>query len=185
VTFDDTPAPLYFVSPTRIILIVPYAVDSPGSLVQIQVTNAGTKSNVAEVWSGDTSPGPFTLPPGGVGTGAIRHNADGSVVTADNPAKAGEGVQIYVSGLGAVNPAVADGAASPTAEPFARVVNELQGVFINGVSANFTYAGLAPGFAGLYQINVIIPAGLPAGDMSLEIDTVDATNFQSTIAIGK
>ena len=46
-------------------------------------------------------------------------------------------------------------------------------------------AGLAPGLAGLYQLNVTIPSGVSAGNATVEISTVDADNLQATIPIGK
>jgi uncharacterized protein (TIGR03437 family) len=44
------------------------------------------------------------------------------------------------------------------------IINESVTVTIGGKNAEVTYKGLAPGFAGLAQLNVIVPAGLPPGD---------------------
>jgi uncharacterized protein (TIGR03437 family) len=46
-----------------------------------------------------------------------------------------------------------------------------------------TFAGLAPGLGGLYQINVTIPAGVGNGSVSLEISDIDSDNVQATIPI--
>ena len=47
------------------------------------------------------------------------------------------------------------------------------------------FAGLAPALAGLYQLNVMIPASVSVGNAIVEISTVDADNLQATIPIGK
>ena len=59
-----------------------------------------------------TAPGVFSLSANGLGDGAIRH-ADSSLVNQANPAMPGEIVQVYLTGLGAVNPPVPDGTAAP------------------------------------------------------------------------
>jgi adhesin/invasin len=60
---------------------------------------------------------------------------------------------------------VAAGAAAP-ANPLARVAAEVV-VTIDGIAAPVTFAGLAPGFAGLYQVNVTLPSGVAAGRRSV------------------
>src|SRR5205085_11216179 len=92
VTVNGTAAPLLFVSPTYLSFINPFGSPQDGSFLKIQVTNNGTASNIAEVYSGATSPGIFTIPPGGIGNGAIQHGADFSLVSETSPAKAGETV---------------------------------------------------------------------------------------------
>src|SRR5205085_5081265 len=113
---------------------------------------------------------------------AILH-ADFSPVSPASPAKAGETVQIFLTGLGAVSPAVVAGTAGPT-RPLSTVVN-VPDVYIGGLGARVAYAGLAPGLAGLYQLNVTIPSGVSTGNATVEIATVDADNLQATIPIGK
>jgi uncharacterized protein (TIGR03437 family) len=113
VTVNGVAAPLVYVSPTQISAVVPYSTPTDDSFVNVQVNNFGTPSNVVQVYSGYASPGIFTVPSGGIGNGAILH-ADYSVVTSAKPAKVGETVLIYLSGLGPVTPAVAAGAAAPT-----------------------------------------------------------------------
>ncbi len=152
------------------------------SPVTIQVTNNGTASNSVVLFSGKTSPGVFTLGQNGLGDGAVLH-ADFSVVNSNGPAKAGETVQVYISGAEATGSAVAAGVGGPSS-PLATLENPVE-VFVGGLPAKVSYQGLAPTLAGLYQLNVIIPAGVAAGNATLEISTVGAFNSQATIAVGK
>jgi uncharacterized protein (TIGR03437 family) len=176
--------PLYYVSPTAIAAIVPYGVPTDGSYLSFLVNNNGSPSNSVLSFSGITQPGVFTLPPGGVGNGAILH-ADFSLVSTASPAKIGETVQIFLTGLGPVNPPVAAGAAGPT-NPLSVVSNLVDSVFVDGTTATAPYQGLAPQLAGLYQLNVNIPHGVTTGsNVTLEIVTTDADNLQATIPIGK
>ena len=46
-----------------------------------------------------------------------------------------------------------------------------------------TYSGLAPGFAGLYQVNVVVPAGLAAGNQNLQITINGISSNIATVAI--
>jgi uncharacterized protein (TIGR03437 family) len=102
----------------------------------------------------------FTVPSGGVGEAAVLH-ADFSLVSNSSPAKMGETVQLFLTGLGAVSPAVAAGSAAPSSTT---VVNPVD-IYIDDASGNFSqakvlYQGLAPGLGGLYQVNFTVPTGL-------------------------
>jgi uncharacterized protein (TIGR03437 family) len=169
VTVNGLPARLYAVSPNRIDCIVPYA--ASGSTATIVATVNGVRSNSIDVPLAASAPGIFSLPQNGLGDGAILH-ANFSAVTGASPARPGEIVQVYLTGLGAVNPPVADGAAAPSAEPLARSTGDLR-VTVGGRTAAVLYQGLAPGLAGLYQLNVQIPSSLPAGSHSLSVQTLE------------
>ncbi len=182
VMINSRPAPVYYVSPTQVSVIVPYATEL--SNAQIQVLNGGTSSNTVTTPVKSGSAGLFTNPPGGIGYGAILH-ADYSVVTLENPAKAGETVLIYLTGLGDVSPAVTEGTAAP-ANPPSNAITPVAVYFstANGSAEGpVSYAGLAPGFAGLYQINVQIPTTLPSGDYFVGIATPTAYAAQASIPV--
>jgi uncharacterized protein (TIGR03437 family) len=183
VTIDGKAAPVYYVSPGQLNVVVPYGVHEDGSLLPIQVTNNGVTSNVAFEYSGSTSPGIFTVPAGGIGAGAIFHSSNFSLVSASNPAKAGEAVSIFVTGLGDVSPVIAAGNAAPI-KPLSNVVDGFLNVRIDGLSARIQYAGLAPTLGGIYQVNVFVPATVNTGSArSLEISTIDGDNIQTTIPV--
>ncbi len=188
VTINGTPAPVFYVTPTQINAVVPYSLDPTAiSVLTVQVTNNGTPSNSVTEYLGLTSPGVFTVPAGGIGSGAVLH-ADYSLVSTSSPAKAGETIQIFLTGLGTVSPGVNAGAAAPSS-PLSQTVSAPQ-VYLTDPSGNFVqpvvaFSGLAPGLGGLYQLNVTIPAGVGVGVNTLEVDGPDAVTFQATIPIGQ
>jgi uncharacterized protein (TIGR03437 family) len=186
VTINGTAAPIYYASPGLLSVVVPYSAPSDGSFLNIQVTNNGTTSNTATVYSTAASPGIFTVPSGGIGNGAILHS-DFSLVTPANPAKVGETVQIFLTGLGATSPAVKEGSAGPTS-PLATAVTP--DVYIDNQPAKVVFAGLAPTLGGLYQLNVTIPSGVTSGsNVTIEIVAYDTSgnpvtdNAEATIPV--
>jgi adhesin/invasin len=79
------------------------------------------------------------------------------------PAVVGETIVIYCTGLGAVTPAVKEGSPAPTTPPLSTTVYQVT-VTIGGQAAQVAFSGLTPGYAGLYQINAVVPAGITTGD---------------------
>ncbi|SRR5579871_1331 len=146
--------PLFAVYPNQINAQVPTTCAASGSQ-QLTVTAAGQTSAAQTMNLSAASPGIFTVNGAGSGDAVILHG-NNSLVNAANPAKAGEQVVIYSTGLGPTTPAIATGAAA-TAN--ATTVNPVT-VTIGGQNATVVYSGLTAGFAGLYQVNVLVPAGL-------------------------
>ena len=177
VLINNLPAALYFVSSGQINCIVPYAVAGPTATVV--VNNAGTNSNSVTVPVAVTAPGMFSATQNGIGSGAIRHS-DFSLVNAAHPAVGGETVLLYLTGLGVVSPALADGVGSSSLENAAPVT-----VLVGGNAGVVSYSGLAPGFPGLYQINVTLPPIPPGvtGTIPLAIYTNNAYHDQVAIPI--
>jgi hypothetical protein len=83
-------------------------------------------------------------------------------------------ITIWATGLGAVANAPPTGQAAPGVPPYAPTVAEAQ-VTVGGVSAPVTYSGLAPGFAGLYQVNATTSG---SGDVVLRIGTAISRPWQ-------
>lgn len=162
VMINGRAAPVYAVSPTQISAIVPYA--TSGARAKVQVINANTASNAVTMYLSDCAPGIFAVPSVGNGYGAVLH-ANFQLVSPANPAKQGEVVLIYLTGLGGVTPGVTDGAAGP-ASPLSKT-NESWIVSFGQSYVATQYSGLAPGLAGLYQINVQIPSNTPVGDADI------------------
>jgi uncharacterized protein (TIGR03437 family) len=187
VLIDGISAPLYYVSPTQIAAIVPYAT-SQFTFATIQVSNGGTLSNKITEFMNVTTPGVFTSPvANGISdAAAVRYDSSGnpSIVTEANPAQPGDTVAVYLTGLGLVFPPIADG--SPGSSNSSSLNNTVSTIAadISGTAATVSYAGLAPGFTGLYQLNITIPAGLTAGDNYLDIQGPDSYSSEALIPIG-
>ncbi|MEX2262557.1 MAG: IPT/TIG domain-containing protein [Bryobacteraceae bacterium] len=157
-------APLYYVSPGQINAQLP-AEHSPDREYQILVLSSGALTAPDSIAVNRVSPGTAAYAEGGV----IAQNAvTGALITSAAPARPEEYMTIYLTGLGATNPAVPSGAPAPAAEPLARVVTPVT-VTLDGVSLNVLYAGLTPNFAGLYQVNFQIPANARTGNLNLVV----------------
>lgn len=109
---------------------------------------------------------------------AVAVDANGNLIGPSNPAHAGDLLTIYCLGLGAVSPAVADGAAAPSNPP-ASTVNTVT-VSVGGQTANVIFAGLTPTLAGLYQIDFYVPQNSGTGDQA---PAVVSTAGQTSLAV--
>lgn len=191
VSIDSTPCPIYYVSPTQLAVIVPYEIASnQTALADIQVTNNGTASNVVQMYFQDSAPGVFSQTTNGIGLASALHAATGTLVNASSPAQPGEYISLYLTGLGTVTPSITDGALGPSSTlSVADVYPNNLSVYFNdysngstGVTGTIQFAGLAPGLAGLYQINVQVPkTGLGAGDnvyVEIVTDYADINQIQ-------
>ncbi len=181
VLFNNVPGAIYFVSSGQIAVIVPYGIT--GSVVQIQVVKGGVTSNAVTAFRYLTSPGIFSQAQSGEGIGAVLH-ANYQLVTEANPAKIGETVQIFLTGLGSVFPSISDGGlGSSNASSLNQTTPGAVKVYIGNVLADVAYAGLAPGLAGLYQVNATVPTGAGSGNVFLDVNTSDAITSQVALPV--
>ncbi len=157
---NSVAAPLFFVSPGQINFQIPWELLGQ-TQASLTVSKDGVTTIPVTVDLAFFSPGLFSTSKDGTGQGAIL-DAQGRLVDASNPARAGEVVQMFCTGLGATNPRVTSGQPGPAAEPLARVAVPVE-ARVGGRAATVHFAGLAPGFVGLYQVNVEIPAGVELG----------------------
>ncbi len=155
VSFDGQPAPLFFVSASQINVQVPYGVAGRATTTAAVNFQGRFSSNVT-LPVADAVPGVFFLAPGAP---AIL-NQDGSQNTPANPEARGRAVVVFVTGLGAVTPAVATGAPAP-ASPLSGITEV--SATMGGRPAQPLFAGLTPGFVGLAQVNLLVPEDVPAG----------------------
>jgi uncharacterized protein (TIGR03437 family) len=177
VTFNGVAAPLFSVSASQIYAQAPF--NLPAGVASIQVSQGSVLSAAQTVNVAAASPGIFIVDRA-ISAAAVLHAADYSLVTSSSPARPGEYLLIYCTGLGAVGTSVASGAMAPSVPPDSTV--QPPTVSIANLSANVTFAGLAPGFVGLYQINVQAPAGLPTGNQPVQTVTFGVVSNIATIA---
>jgi uncharacterized protein (TIGR03437 family) len=159
VTVNGQPAPVFFVCPTQINFQIPWGTAIGDA--QVVVSVAGGPSNAVSVPVVAAGPGLFQA-----GSSAIVQNYPSySLNTASERAVAGSYIIAYLTGSGPVSPTPADGAAAPQ-NPLAQATASVTAT-IGGVPAMVSYAGLAPSFVGLFQVNLQVPAGLAAGTYPL------------------
>jgi uncharacterized protein (TIGR03437 family) len=176
VTVGGKAAYVSFISPGQVNAQVPDGV-AIGSGVPVVVKNAAGESAAVNVTVADAAPAilaPTSFSVGGkqfavatfAGTSAVTYvGATGSIAGITlRPAKPGETVTLYAIGCGTTDPAVAAGT---IVSGLANIRGNVA-VQFGTTPATIQYAGLAPGFVGLYQLNVTVP-NLPAGDYPLNV----------------
>ncbi len=153
VSLDSVAVPILFVSPTQVNFLIPGNVRT--GLRRLRLSREGAAGPEVEVRIADSAPGLFAM----TSQSVIASHTDGRLVSADAPAEPGELIILYAAGLGATLPALS-GLTLPTAAASISARRDL-GVLLNGepiADELIFYAGVTPGFAGLYQINFRVPA---------------------------
>ncbi len=170
-------APLFYASPSQVNFQIPY--EASGAAKLTFKRGDDNKTTVVDLVVGEAHPGLFSTDSSGTGPAAATR-ADSSFLNSGNPAARGEVVVLYATGLGRVNPGATTGKGSDGA---ASVVNQVK-VNIGGRVIDPDYAGLTPGYVGLYQVNFRIPADLVAtGDVALKITEAGVDSNTVTIAV--
>ncbi len=171
VSVNGTNAPIYYISPNQINFQVPWG--TPAGSAQVTVSVNGGASNSASVQAMTAGPGLFEFP----GTSqAIVENQDYSVNGPSNPAAGGSYIYAYFTGTGPVSPAASDGVAAPSTSLVAATSS--YSAKIGSATAQVQFAGLAPGFIGLGQMNILVPTGMAAGTYPLTV-TIDGQTSNS------
>ena len=157
-------ANLVYVSPTQINFLVPYEIAAPSATVVV------ARQGVAGPFGPDGKPSavvPFAVTAPGFfewnGNFAVAEHADGSLISPDSMAQPGEIIVLYGTGLGRVVPDSSSGTVPECAAPIL-YLSQLQ-ILVDGSPLppqSILYAGVTPGFAGLYQVNVRLPQDMTA-----------------------
>ncbi|MGB7720281.1 MAG: putative Ig domain-containing protein [Bryobacteraceae bacterium] len=177
VLIGGTAIPLLYVSPGQINAQIPYETAvGPATLV---VESNGVSSAPAKIQVAAAGPGVMMY---GTPNHVLAVNLpDGSLNQSTSPAMPGQYVTAYLIGQGLVSNPVATGAAAP-ASPFSEPLAAVQ-VTIGGQPAYVQFAGLAPGFVGLLQLNVQIP-DVPAGDAAFRVSIGGVAANDTVISVG-
>ena len=160
ITVNGQPIPLIFVSPTQINAQMPF--QAVGAETIVVHTPGGTSDNYNLIVP-PTAPAVFLSGVAGPQTNlpTIIRAANGLLATDSNPINRGDVLVIYATGLGQTNPAGLTGYPAP-GNPLSSALAPTT-VTLGGMNLPVTYAGLAPGEVGVYQINVIVPGNAPVG----------------------
>jgi trimeric autotransporter adhesin len=162
VLLGNQPLPFLYVSPGQLNVQVPYTAPV-NTQYQLTVQYGNSLSVPQQLVVAPAQPGIFTVNEQGTGQGIIVNQNQVTLAQPGTPASIGDTVTIYCTGLGAVSPTVTAGAPAPSAPPLSTTVNTVT-VTIGGQAAEVSFSGLTPGFAGLYQINAVVPSGITTGD---------------------
>jgi uncharacterized protein (TIGR03437 family) len=147
VLVNGLPAELVYVSYGQINFRLPPTAPASARWIISSVRDSQASNTISAKYT-SSAPAIFTANQSGVGYGAILLAGQGIVANNTNPATRGNYVEIYGTGLGS----------APLTVVF-------YGVGIVGnVEVTPSYAGPAPGYVGLNQINVQVPAGVPVTD---------------------
>jgi uncharacterized protein (TIGR03437 family) len=179
-----------YASPTQVNVQAPGLPDAATVGVQV-IKNCTTanqvNSNAQSIAVQVAAPEFFyvaTNPGAGTNVVAAFEALGGTAISAQSPAHAGDVLTLYGTGFGLTNPAIGPGVIPVYAATLANPVT----VRIGGVqlpTADVLYAG-ASGFAGVYQLNIMVPTGIPPGEESIVIAVAGtASPSSAVIAIGQ
>ncbi|HUI55969.1 MAG TPA: hypothetical protein VLY04_13430 [Bryobacteraceae bacterium] len=174
VTIGGVPAPLFYASPNQINAQVPFTI--PTGIAAVSVTLGSRVVGTANVAVQGAAPGLFLL----AQDHAAALNQDSSVNSYSQPAAVGSVIAAFLTGLGAVDnpvPAATPASANPLSRVLATVTASL-----GGQPAAVQFAGLAPDWAGLYQVNLVVPHLAP-GDYPLQIFVAGSASNAATVSV--
>ncbi|MBI1357641.1 MAG: hypothetical protein GC160_25145 [Acidobacteria bacterium] len=179
-TLGGAPVPLFFASSGQMNVYIPRELEGLRG-AQLITTRDGVEGQATSVDLTPFAPGIFTLDQSGAGQGAVLIAGTGLLAApADGPphgrpARIGEALEIFATGLGAVS-ADAAGLQATVQQPTVRIGD--------AEPARVLFSGLAPGFVGLYQVNVELVGDFPSGSaVPLQIFQGEAASNEVTIAI--
>lgn len=177
VTFNGRPGPISSISRTQVSGQVPYEVAAGPAIAQL--ITYGISGARIPVQISAVAPRLFV----GEGNRCLAQNDDGTLNTPANPTKAGRYIGAYVTGIGAVNPAATTGMPAG-AVPLSRPVNPAS-ISLGGRTLQPGFLGLIPGFVGMAEADVLIPADMPQGVHNLSVTVGSATSNSCQVSVAR
>ena len=172
----------FYASANQVNAQIPYDL-AANTIHQLTIRRGGTYAVPVPLTVATSTPLILTSPEIRPAQGRVMHQR-GSVASPSDPARRGEVLVIYCFNLGPVFPAVAAGAIAPTDPSRLAVLTEQAQVVIGGRAASVLFAGLVPGFAAVYQINVKLDDDAPTGEsLPLSVMVGDQTSESVVIAV--
>jgi uncharacterized protein (TIGR03437 family) len=170
------PSPIYYVSPTQVNAQIPYEV-SPGVATVTLSVGANLLPPMALTIQ-TSAPGLFVFGQ----NHALVQNQDGAMNGPAHPATPGSIVTAYLTGQGPLNLPIASGNVAPS-DPLIGAVAGISATIV-GQNVEVTFAGMAPGLVGVFQVNLRIPA-LAAGDYPLSIGVGPVLSNAALVTVGR
>jgi len=161
-------APLYYVSAGQLNVQIPY--ETPTGTATLSINNNGQVTTQSFA-VGNAAPGIFT-------------DSTGALVPTSSAAP-GQEIAFYITGAGAVSPAMATGAAPAASIATASLPKpvETTTVTIGGATATIDFIGIPPGLVGVTQINVQVPGGIAAGAQPVVVTVGGVASAPATVRI--
>ena len=156
VLINHIPTNIYYVSPTQVNVLAPVSLATGPATIQL--VNNGLAGPAIDIVLDQVAPAMFQLN----GNLVLAAHLDGTVITPEAPARRGEVVVIYATGLGPTVPPAIPNRLPTGAAGIARLAEFA--VWLNGEAVpadRILYAGISPPYAGLFQINLRIPEDAP------------------------
>jgi len=169
VTINNITAPLYYVSPGQLSVQIPY--ETPVNIsVTLTVRNNGSTVSTSFV-AAAAAPGIFT----DVNNAAVPYTT----------AARGETITLYLTGAGAVAPAIADGAGPriDAAEASLPRPQQTVGVVVGGVTGSSVSAVIPPGYVGVTQVTYQVPATAPLGPQPVVVTLGSVSSAPATLIV--
>ncbi len=172
-------APMLYADSAQINAQIPW--EASAGTASVVLNNGASAAAAIPVSMAQFAPGLFSLDSGNSTALAALHTADNRPVTASSPARPGEFIAFFATGLGSVSPQVLTGRPAPASPPATTVTKPL--VTIGGAPAEVIFSGLSPGFVGLYQLNIQIPAGISGDNLPVMVSMGGVASNVRTIPV--
>jgi uncharacterized protein (TIGR03437 family) len=176
----SVPGRLYYVSSRQVNVQVPWELAGQTS-AQMKVNVSRSNGRLTTASIATYSPAVFEYTASSGARLAAALDAANNLIGPSNPARRGQTVQIFSNGLGPVDNTPASG--EPASTQTLSRTTAAPTVTIGGRPAGVSFSGLAPGFAGLYQLNVEVPADAPTGIQALTLSIGGVTAKTSSIPV--
>jgi uncharacterized protein (TIGR03437 family) len=176
-------APIQFISPGQINVVVPWELGQGDGTapVTVSVDGATAKGTRAASPVNATFSNPVKVPVTQASPGVHNVTQADYTPVVSKPAKAGDVLIAWANGLGPVSGNVASGGVAPS-DPVAKC-QATPTVTIGGRAATVDFCGLAPGFVGAYQVNFRMPDGVPSGTAPLVLSTGSQSSPVFSLAV--
>jgi len=174
VLVNGVAARVLYASSDQINFQIPWETKTGSATVAVSVN--GLASAQVNVTVEAAAPGLFVQ-----GSHAVVQNSDFSLNSSSNPAKVGGTILAYLTGAGAVSNQPVDGAAAGSS-PLSQVTSTVTAT-IGGQTAEVSFAGLAPEFVGLWQVNIVVPSGLTTGSFPLTVTVGGQASNSANVSV--